>query len=88
MLLWHPKAKAGAPALLRYTGQGTSSHHASTSLIFIVFSNRNVLFRKLCNALFPFFLSKCYPSKRSCFKIDLISFLFYFLEAMLNERNG
>lgn len=34
MLLWHPKAEAGAPVLSGDTGQGTSSHHAAISLIF------------------------------------------------------
>lgn len=35
-----------------------------------LFSDRNVLLRNLCIALFPFYLSKAYLSKCFCFKID------------------
>lgn len=58
---------------------------------FIVFSDRNLVSRKLCNAfallLLCFFPLKRYLSECCLFKAHQISITFYSLEAMLNKRN-
>ena len=73
MLLWPPKHRQEP----LHSGIYWARHLLPPfPCIFTVFSDRNVLFGKLCNALFPSFLSKRYLSKYFCCKINLIPIFF------------